>query len=37
LLGVLYDLSIVGVAIASTALQAAALPVLYWLVRRAAQ
>ena len=37
LLGVLYDLSIVGVAIASTALQAAALPVLHWLVRRAAQ
>jgi MFS family permease len=37
LLGVLYDLSIVAVAIASMALQAAALPVLYWLARRPAQ
>ena len=37
LLGVLYDLSIVGVVIASTGLQAAALPVLYGLVRRSAQ
>jgi MFS family permease len=31
LLGILYDLSIIGVVIASAALQAAALPVLYWL------
>jgi MFS family permease len=34
LLGVLYDRSIVAVATASMALQAAALPVLYWLARR---
>jgi MFS family permease len=34
LLGVLYDLSIPLVVIASTALQAAALPVLHWLVHR---
>ena len=37
LLGVLYDLSIAGVVIASTALQAAALPVLYWLAHRRAR
>jgi MFS family permease len=37
LLGVLYDLSIVAVAITSMALQAAALPVLYGLARRPAQ
>ena len=37
LLDILYDLSIGGVVIASTGLQAAALPVLYWLVRRSAQ
>ena len=34
LLGILYDLSIASVVIASTALQAAALPVLYWLAHR---
>ena len=34
LLGVLYDRSIAGVVIASTGLQAAALPVLYRLWRR---
>jgi MFS family permease len=32
LLGILYDHSIAGVVVVSTALQAAALPVLYWLV-----
>jgi MFS family permease len=37
LLGVLYDLSIVAVAVASMALQAAALPVLFWLRGRPAQ
>ena len=37
LLGILYDLSIVAVAVASTALQAAALPVLFWLRGRPAQ
>jgi MFS family permease len=37
LLGVLYDLSILAVAVASTVLQAAALPVLHWLARRPAQ
>jgi predicted MFS family arabinose efflux permease len=37
LLGVLYDLSIPAVAIASLALQAAALPVLYRLTRPPAQ
>jgi MFS family permease len=36
LLGVLYDLSIVAVAIVSAALQAAALPILFWLARRPA-
>jgi MFS family permease len=34
LLGILYDRSIAGVAIASTALQAAALPILYWLAHQ---
>jgi len=37
LLGILYDRSIASVVIASTALQAAALPVLYWLVHRRAR
>jgi len=37
LLGVLYDRSIVGVVVVSATLQAAALPVLYWLARRPAQ
>jgi predicted MFS family arabinose efflux permease len=37
LLGVLYDLSVPAVAIASMALQAAALPVLYRLTRPPAQ
>jgi len=37
LLGILYDLSIVAVAVASMALQAAALPVLFWLRGRPAQ
>jgi MFS family permease len=37
LLGILYDRSIAGVVIASTALQAAALPVLYVLARRRAR
>ena len=37
LLGILYDRSIAGVVIASTALQAVALPVLYWLVHRRAR
>jgi predicted MFS family arabinose efflux permease len=37
LLGVLYDLSIVAVAVTSVALQAAALAVLFWLARRPAQ
>jgi MFS family permease len=37
LLGVLYDLSIASVVIASTALQAAGLPVLYWLAHQRAR
>ena len=37
LLGILYDLSVASVVIASTALQAAALPVLYWLAHRRAR
>ena len=37
LLGILYDRSIAGVVIASTGLQAAALPVLYWLARPGAR
>jgi predicted MFS family arabinose efflux permease len=37
LLGILYDRSILAVVVVSAALQAAALPVLYWLARRPAQ
>jgi predicted MFS family arabinose efflux permease len=37
LLGVLYDLSIVTVAMVSMALQALAVPVLLWLARRPGQ
>lgn len=37
LLGILYDLSILAVAVVSMALQAAALPVLFWLRGRPAQ
>jgi predicted MFS family arabinose efflux permease len=37
LLGVLYDRSVVAVAVGSVALQAAALPVLFWLRRRPTQ
>ena len=37
LLGVLYDLSIASVVIASTALQAAGLPVLFWLAHQRAR
>jgi len=37
LLGVLYDLSIVTVAMVSMALQALAVPVLFWLARRPGQ